>query len=211
MALSALNGTRALRVIKPRTQGYDNVNGIQTRSKRQLSKCSERANERIKTSRSTGMERYVMSRSQAQRSGPLMRVNAEANTKSDNPLDYLSLRPFHSPCTPRTRALGRRARLMSKSESSSPQPGASTNPTGLKPPNSDVSRMSSLARTVWDFIRPQPWVINNIRQRKSQKILFRSWLAGWAALIIMLPTRSLQTFGNLYVELAFLVCGSLCS
>lgn len=28
---------------------------------------------------------------------PVMRVNAEANTKSDNPLGYLSLRPFHSP------------------------------------------------------------------------------------------------------------------
>ncbi|KAI0254490.1 hypothetical protein BJV78DRAFT_1338541 [Lactifluus subvellereus] len=57
--------------------------------------------------------------------------------------------------------------------------------------------MSSLARTVWDFIRPQPWVINNIRQRKSQQILFRSWLAGWAALIFMLPTHSLQRIGNL--------------
>jgi hypothetical protein len=92
-------------------------------------------------------------------------------------------------------------RMKSKSEPSSSQPGAAT--------KSNVSRTSTFVQTVWDFIRPQPWVINNIRQRKSQKILFRSWLAGWAALIFMLPTRSLRTIGNLCVEFAFPVDNSL--
>jgi hypothetical protein len=88
-----------------------------------------------------------------------------------------------------------------KSEPPSSQPSTTT--------PSNVSLASSLVHTVWDFIRPQPWVINNIRQRKSQKILFRSWLAGWAALIFMLPTQSLQTIGNLCVEFVFLTYNPL--
>jgi hypothetical protein len=86
--------------------------------------------------------------------------------------------------------------MKSKSEPSSSQASTPTKPHD--------SRISHLAHAVWDFIRPQPWVINNIRQRKSQKILFRSWLAGWASLILMLPNQSLQTIGNLFVDFAFL-------
>ncbi|KAI0300498.1 hypothetical protein B0F90DRAFT_1629671 [Multifurca ochricompacta] len=86
---------------------------------------------------------------------------------------------------------------MSKPELSSSQPGASNNTTAGKPSTSVVSRASNLVHNVWDFIRPQPWVINNIRQKKSQKLLFRSWLPGWGALILMLPGNSLRTIGTL--------------
>ncbi|KAI0279079.1 hypothetical protein BGY98DRAFT_916273 [Russula aff. rugulosa BPL654] len=46
-------------------------------------------------------------------------------------------------------------------------------------------------------MRPPPWVITNIHQRKSQKLLFRSCLASWATLILLLSDRSLKTIGNL--------------
>ncbi|KAN0131986.1 Protein of unknown function (DUF2422) domain containing protein [Lactarius tabidus] len=69
-----------------------------------------------------------------------------------------------------------------------------------------ASRASSLMHTVWDFIRPQPWVINNLRQRKSQQLLFRSWLPACGAIILILPNTSLRTIGNLaYFALLFSV------
>ena len=79
-------------------------------------------------------------------------------------------------------------------------------PSNRSPESHDAGRASpasSLVHTVWDFIRPQPWVINNLRQRKSQKLLFRSWLPAWGALLIILPNPWLRTIGNLYVESAF--------
>jgi len=68
-----------------------------------------------------------------------------------------------------------------------------TDPTKVTPPK-------GLVHAVRDFMRLPPWVINNIRQRKSQKLLFRSCFASWAALILMLPNESLRTIGSLYVQ-----------
>ncbi|KAI0291950.1 hypothetical protein BC826DRAFT_1020543 [Russula brevipes] len=91
---------------------------------------------------------------------------------------------------------------MSKPWSSSSRPSKS--PTGTtdekpqtQPEAPKASRIPSFVHAVCNFIRPQPWVINNIRQRKSQKILFRSWLASVAAFILLLPHSSLRTIGNL--------------
>jgi hypothetical protein len=89
---------------------------------------------------------------------------------------------------------------MSKPGSSSSRPSTSATTPGERPPNSKVSYTPESLRAVWDFIRPQPWVTDNIRQRKSLIILFRSWLASCAALILMLPHRSLTTIGNLCVQ-----------
>lgn len=94
---------------------------------------------------------------------------------------------------------------MSKPEYSSSRPSTSGTTTGEKPPNPKVSRTPESVRAVWDFIRPQPWVINNIRQRKSQMLLFRSWLAACAVLILLLGTHSLTTIGNLCVRHTFSV------
>jgi len=94
---------------------------------------------------------------------------------------------------------------MSKPEYSSSRPSTSGTTTGEKPPNPKVSRTPESVRAVWDFIRPQPWVINNIRQRKSQMLLFRSWLAACAILILLLGTHSLKTIGNLCVRYTFSV------
>jgi hypothetical protein len=89
---------------------------------------------------------------------------------------------------------------MSKPGSSSSRPSTSATTPGEKPPDPRVSRTPKSVRAVWEFIRPQPWVIDNIRQRKSQIILFRSCLASWAALVLMLPHQSLTTIGNLCVQ-----------
>lgn len=79
-------------------------------------------------------------------------------------------------------------------------------PTTRSPETRDTGRASrapSLMHTVWDFIRPQPWVINNLRQRKSQQLLFRSWLPACGVIIMILPNASLRTIGNLCVESTF--------
>ncbi|KAI0299989.1 hypothetical protein B0F90DRAFT_1668483 [Multifurca ochricompacta] len=81
--------------------------------------------------------------------------------------------------------------------------GTSTDTTTGRLPNF-ISHILKFVLAVWDFIRPQPWVINNIRKRKSHWLLFRSWLAGWIMLFLMLPTNSLKTIGNLaYFGLLF--------
>ena len=73
-----------------------------------------------------------------------------------------------------------------------------------------VSRPKGFVHAIRGFMRPPPWVINNIRQRKSQKLLFRSCLASWAALILLLSDQSLKTIGNLYVQAnTFVVCDIL--
>lgn len=92
---------------------------------------------------------------------------------------------------------------MSRPGSSSSQPASTT--TEKKPldvvvtdPKPSPSPPKGFVQAVRDFI--PPWVTNNIRQRRSQQTLFRSWLASWGALILLLPTHSLQTIGNLCVK-----------
>ena len=41
-----------------------------------------------------------------------------------------------------------------------------------------------------------PWVATNIRSTESRKMLLRCWLGSWAALVLMLPDKSLKTMGN---------------
>jgi hypothetical protein len=102
-----------------------------------------------------------------------------------------------------TRTTARPSTQMSKPGSSSSRPSTSATTPNEKPPDSRVSRTPKSVRAVWEFIRPQPWVINNLRQRKSQINLFRSCLASWAALVLMLPHHSLATIGNLCVQSTF--------
>ena len=79
-----------------------------------------------------------------------------------------------------------------------------TDPTKVSPPKGFVHNIRNL-------MRPPAWVINNIRQRKSQKLLLRSCLASWAALVLLLSNKSLKTIGNLYVQAnSFVVCDLLC-
>jgi hypothetical protein len=119
---------------------------------------------------------------------------------------------FVFPCTTQTD----RAR-MSKPGSSSSHP-ASISATEEKKPSTDSkdskvseSRPKGFVHAVWDSLRsPPPWVTNNIRQRRSQQLLFRSCLASWATLILMLCNRSLQTLGNLCVQSnPFIMCAPL--
>ena len=79
---------------------------------------------------------------------------------------------------------------------------ASTTPPEKKPTDhqshaTKISPSKGFVHVIRDFTHLPPWVINNIRQRKSQKLLFRSCLASWAALILLLPKQSLKTIGNL--------------
>ena len=60
-----------------------------------------------------------------------------------------------------------------------------------------VPPSKGFVQAIRDFIRPPSWVISNIHQKKSQKLLFRSCLASWATLILMLTNPSLKTLGNL--------------
>ncbi|KAI0002456.1 hypothetical protein BJV74DRAFT_815934 [Russula compacta] len=41
-----------------------------------------------------------------------------------------------------------------------------------------------------------PWVTTNIRSKQSRRLLLRCWLASWAAFILMLPDKTLNTMGN---------------
>lgn len=104
---------------------------------------------------------------------------------------------------------------MSRPGSSSSQPASTT--TEKKPLDvvKDVAvtdpkashRNKGFVHAVRDSI--PPWVTNNIRQRRSQQTLFRSWLASWGALILLLPNQSLKTIGNLCVQansIASLLC-----
>lgn len=43
-----------------------------------------------------------------------------------------------------------------------------------------------------------PWVADNVRNPASWKIIFRCWLASWAAFILLLPTKNLTLLGNAY-------------
>jgi hypothetical protein len=83
------------------------------------------------------------------------------------------------------------------SPSSGPSSPPSTPPEKHpKPVEPKVSHPKGFANAIWDFMHA-PWVITNIRKRRSQQLLFRSCLASWAALLLLLPTKSLQTYGNL--------------
>jgi len=97
--------------------------------------------------------------------------------------------------------------------SQSSRPSTSATEAGEKPLHPEVSpsHIPESVRAVWDFIRPQPWVTNNIRKRKSQIILFRCWLAAWAVLILLLSNKSLRTIGNLCVQSTFFVGALLCA
>ncbi len=93
---------------------------------------------------------------------------------------------------------------------SEPKPDGDTSKN--KP--TDATRASpsppkGFVHVVLDFIHLPPWVINNIRQRKSQHLLFRSCLASWLALILLLANPSLRTIGNLYVQANAIVCDLL--
>ncbi len=102
------------------------------------------------------------------------------------------------------------------SESKPDRDASSSHPPSLSPTTpekkpTDATKVSP-PKAIRDFMRPPPWVINNIRQRKSQKLLFRSCLASWAALILLLSNPSLKTIGNLYVQAnSFIGCDLLCA
>ncbi|KAI1798167.1 hypothetical protein LXA43DRAFT_979068 [Ganoderma leucocontextum] len=49
-------------------------------------------------------------------------------------------------------------------------------------------------RSMWDKL--PPWVVNNLRSKKSRKVLLRCWAAAWVSFVIMLPTKSLAQLGN---------------
>ncbi|TFK50476.1 hypothetical protein OE88DRAFT_1736022 [Heliocybe sulcata] len=40
------------------------------------------------------------------------------------------------------------------------------------------------------------WITQNVRSKRSLKLLFRCWLASWLAFVLLLPNKSLQTLGN---------------
>ncbi|KAF8504549.1 hypothetical protein F5888DRAFT_759358 [Russula emetica] len=82
--------------------------------------------------------------------------------------------------------------------SSSHPPSLSTTKPEMKPTDATkVSPPRGFVHAIRGFMRPPPWVINNIHQRKSQKLLFRSCLASWATLILLLSNQSLKTIGTL--------------
>ncbi|THH16060.1 hypothetical protein EW146_g4511 [Bondarzewia mesenterica] len=49
-------------------------------------------------------------------------------------------------------------------------------------------------RDIWSFL--PSWVSSNLRSAKSWKLLFKCWLASWAAFILILPNKSLNAMGN---------------
>ena len=97
---------------------------------------------------------------------------------------------------------------------SKPDRDASSHPSSLSPTTPEkkptdptkVSPPKGFVHNIRNLMRPPAWVINNIRQRKSQKLLFRSCLASWAALVLLLSNKSLKTIGNLYVQANSAVC-----
>jgi hypothetical protein len=105
------------------------------------------------------------------------------------------------------------------SESKPDRDAPSSHPTSVstgtpeKKPTDATNTKASPSKGFLHAIRDSipPWVITNIRQRKSQKLLFRSCLASWATLILLLCNPSLRTLGNLYVQAnSLVVCDLLC-
>ena len=72
---------------------------------------------------------------------------------------------------------------------------SSDNPTkeSLSGPESKASPAPKKS-SKWDKL--PPWIANNLRSKKSLKVLFRCWLASWACFVIMLPMKSLAQLGN---------------
>jgi hypothetical protein len=96
--------------------------------------------------------------------------------------------------------------------SSHPSSRSTTTPEKKPTDATKVSPPKGFVHAIRDFMRTPPWVINNIRQRKSQRLLFRSCLASWATLILLLCNKSLRTIGNLYVQTnSFAVCDLVCA
>ena len=94
---------------------------------------------------------------------------------------------------------------------SHPSSASTTTPEKKPTDATKVSPTEGFVHAIRGFMRPPPWVINNIRQRKSQKLPFRSCLASWVALILLLSNQSLKTIGNLYVQTNSVVCDILCA
>src|SRR5882762_703978 len=100
----------------------------------------------------------------------------------------------------------------SKSDRDASSHSPRTKPEAKPTDATKVSPPKGFVHAIRGFMRPPPWVINNIHQRKSQKLLFRSCLASWAALILLLSNASLRTIGNLYVQAnSLVVCDILCA
>ena len=97
----------------------------------------------------------------------------------------------------------------------SSHPSSLSSTTSEKKPTDTTNAFPGASKgfvhAIRDFMRPPPWVINNIRQRKSQKLLFRSCLASWAALILLLSNQSLKTIGNLCVHVNSIACVIPCA
>ncbi|KAI0087246.1 hypothetical protein BDY19DRAFT_986266 [Irpex rosettiformis] len=50
--------------------------------------------------------------------------------------------------------------------------------------------------SIFDRLELPPWVLANLKSRRSQKIWLRCWVASWVAFLIMLPHPSLNILGN---------------
>ena len=130
--------------------------------------------------------------------GYCMRAISKASNVETNEL-HLRL-----PCT--TDDLVDTGPRMSKPGSSSSQPASISGTTPEKEPadivvtDSKASRPKGFVHATREFVSIPPWVTNNIHKKRSLQTLFRSSLASWAALILLLPTHSLQTIGNLCVQ-----------
>ncbi|KAI0055431.1 hypothetical protein BV25DRAFT_1833168 [Artomyces pyxidatus] len=62
------------------------------------------------------------------------------------------------------------------------------------PSTSSATLPSSPKASLWSYL--PSWIADNIRSPKSRRMLFRSWLASWAAFVLILPQKSLNTMGN---------------
>ncbi|KAI0266395.1 hypothetical protein BC834DRAFT_969434 [Gloeopeniophorella convolvens] len=78
---------------------------------------------------------------------------------------------------------------------------ALSKPSAKAPSSPDPSQIDSLptappqpSRSFLDHL--PPWIATNIRSKQSRKMLFRCWLASWAAFILILPHNTLSTMGN---------------
>jgi len=79
----------------------------------------------------------------------------------------------------------------------------SQSPEALRSPNSSQlaslpAAPSQLEKRFLDHL--PPWVATNIRSKQSLRMLFRCWLASWAAFVLILPEKTLKTMGNAYVS-----------
>jgi hypothetical protein len=88
--------------------------------------------------------------------------------------------------------------MSSEPKSQSPEAPGSPNSSQLA---SLPAAPSQLKKRFLDHL--PPWVATNIRSKQSLRMLFRCWLASWAAFILLLPEKTLKTMGNAYVSCSF--------